>query len=135
MLMCSSRHSEFMALRYEKGVDLHMEFDQVCMKYEQLLSTEITISDDDYHTLIINFVPSEISSFIAQISAGMRPLSLMHMTSPTPNSETDETSLNLKLKLDPEMLMGMAVEEWECRQGHRKSNCYKHGTDSYIMQT
>ena len=131
MLMHSSLHSDFMALRYKKGADLRMEFDQVRMKYEQLLSTGITISDDDYRTLIINFVPLEISLFIAQISAGMRALSLMHMTtSPTPNSETDDTSLNPKLKLDPEMLIGMAVEEWECRQGHKKSNKQKEGQTS-----
>ena len=97
MLMCSSLHSDFMALHYEKGADLRMEFDWVCMKYEQLLSTGITISDDDYCTLIINFVPPEISSFIAQISAGMCTLSLMHMTtSPAPNSETNDTSLDQK---------------------------------------
>lgn len=59
------------------------------------------------------FVPLEISSFIAQISAGMCTLSLMYSTSPAPNSETDKTSLDSQLKLDPEMLMGMAVEEWE----------------------
>ena len=34
MLMCSSLHSEFMALRYEKGADLRMEFDRVRKKYE-----------------------------------------------------------------------------------------------------
>ena len=131
MLMCPSLHSDFMALRYEKGADLHMEFNWVRMKYEQLLSTGITVSEDDYCTLIINFVPPEISSFIAQISAGMRTLSLMHMTtSPAPNSETDDTSLNPKLKLDPEMLMGMAVKEWECRQGHKKSNKQKEGQTS-----
>ena len=131
MVMHSNLCSEFMAMQYEKGADLRMEFDRIWMKHEELLNAGITVSDDDYHTLIINFVPGEISSFIAQISAGMRALSLIQQTSsstqPTPSPNDNPAATDSNLKLDLEMLMQMAIEEWEHRQGNKKSNKGKDG--------
>jgi hypothetical protein len=57
MIMKSNLHSEFMAMRYVKGADLCTEFDHVRVKYETLINAEVPVSDDDYCTLIINFVP------------------------------------------------------------------------------
>ena len=136
MVMHSNLHSEFMAMRYKKGADLQMEFDCIRMKHKELLNAGITVSDDAYCMLIINFVPGEISSFIAQISAGMRALSLIQQmsssTQPIPSPNDNPAATNSNLKLDLEMLMQMAIKEWEHHQGNKKSNKGKDrqtGTD------
>ncbi|KAK2459806.1 hypothetical protein APHAL10511_008238 [Amanita phalloides] len=112
MLMKSNLHSEFMAMHYTKGANLREEFDHIHMKYEQLLNASITISDDDYHMLIINFVPAKISSFITQISANLKVLMSSQPVLAT-ISITSMTTLS-GVMLNTEMLMQMAVEEWEC---------------------
>jgi len=48
MIMRSNLHSDFMAMRYEKGADLHSEFDRVRVKYEVLMNAGVSVMDDDY---------------------------------------------------------------------------------------
>lgn len=103
MLMKANLHSEFMAMRCSKGANLREEFDRVRMKYEQLRNVGVPVSDDDYRTLVINFVPPELSSFLAQISANQKMLvqqilsRLPIPTSATSGDATTPTSLKLGL--------------------------------------
>ncbi|KIL54677.1 hypothetical protein M378DRAFT_92109, partial [Amanita muscaria Koide BX008] len=65
MAMRSHLHAEFMAMRYVKGTDLRKEFDRVLMKYEELVNANVVISTNEYRTLIYNFVPPELSSWLS----------------------------------------------------------------------
>jgi hypothetical protein len=122
MLMRSSLHSEFINMRYEEGADLHAQFDRIRMKYEELMNVGVSVSEQDYHSLVINFVPAKISAFLAHLSASMRALDKVHsrkykrmgLTSPT---GTTDASVD---DLDAEDLMQLAIEEWD-RHGIRKS--------------
>ena len=116
MIMKSNLHSEFMALRYQKGADLRLEFDRVRGKYEALMNAGVTVSPDDYRTLIINFVPSGISSFIAQVSANMKMLAMMSSKGTTgSSSESSDEKSSDPYALEPEQLMQAALEEWDRR--------------------
>ena len=86
--MRSDLHSEFKNMRYEKGADLREQFDMGCI----LSNDSIPVSDDDYRSLVINFVPTELPSFLG----------------------TD-------LALDAESLMKIAAEEWDRREAELKS--------------
>lgn len=63
-------------MRYEKGANLWTELGRVQLKYESLYKVRIEISQNDYRTLVINFLPSDLSSFVAQISANIKMLKL-----------------------------------------------------------
>ncbi|KAK2467948.1 hypothetical protein APHAL10511_000243 [Amanita phalloides] len=110
MLMHSSLHSEFMAMRYERGANLHSEFDRIRMKYELLVNAGIMVSEDDYRTLVINFLPSELSTFIAQLSAQMK---MMNICQGVSSSDTSSTSDTKSSDPDAEELMSFALEEWD----------------------
>ncbi|KAF8222309.1 hypothetical protein L208DRAFT_1080569, partial [Tricholoma matsutake] len=56
MLIHSNMHSKFMAMCYTPGTNLHAELDHVCVEYETLLNANVKVLDNDYHTLIINFL-------------------------------------------------------------------------------
>ncbi|KAF8224780.1 hypothetical protein L208DRAFT_1309226, partial [Tricholoma matsutake] len=58
MLVCSNMHLKFMTMRYMPGTNLHTELDHVRVKYETLLNADVTVTDNDYRTLMINFLPS-----------------------------------------------------------------------------
>ncbi|KAK2459856.1 hypothetical protein APHAL10511_008126 [Amanita phalloides] len=103
MLMKANLHMEFMAQCYMKGTNLWEEFDHVCMKYKQLLNADVAVSNDDYHTLVLNFVPGNLSTFLVQISANMKILALALSTT----AGTTSTIINAK------RLMQIAIEEWE----------------------
>jgi hypothetical protein len=60
----------------------------VCVKYKTLLNADVKISDNDYHTLIINFLPSHLASFVAQISANMKAIAMVHHASAAATSTT-----------------------------------------------
>lgn len=88
-----------------------MELDQVQLKYESLYSVGIEISQNNYWTLVINFLPSNLSSFIAQISANIKMMKLASGSSSiTPIGDKGDDPL-LPLA---EQLMQSAIEEWEC---------------------
>ncbi|KAF8726049.1 hypothetical protein AX14_008146 [Amanita brunnescens Koide BX004] len=98
--------------------NLHTEFR---VKYETLLNVRIKISDNDYRSLIINFLPPELSSFLSQMSVNMK-----HMMSSLVKSKLISLPAELKGKIptliiDPEDLMQAALEEWERREADKKS--------------
>ena len=72
MYMQSNLQQEFMSMRTQKGADLYSEFDKVHVKYKTLLNIGIEISDNDGCLLIINFVPLELSSVLAQMLMNMK---------------------------------------------------------------
>ena len=121
MHMQSNLHTEFMSLRYQKRNDLRLELDRIWVKYETLLNVRIKISDNDYRSLIINFLPPELSSFLSQMSVNMK-----HMMSSLVKSKLISLPAELKGKIptliiDPEDLMQAALEEWERREADKKS--------------
>ncbi|KAF8229548.1 hypothetical protein L208DRAFT_1286088, partial [Tricholoma matsutake] len=56
ILVHSNMHSKFMAMHYTPGTNLHAELDCVHVEYETLLNADVKVSDNNYHTLIINFL-------------------------------------------------------------------------------
>ena len=139
MLMKANLHSEFMAMRCTKGANLREEFNRVRMKYEQLRNADIPVSDDDYRTLVINFVPGELSSFLAQISANQKMLVqqiLSRLPVPTPPTSGDTTTPDFsEIGLDAESLMETACEEWERRDTYRRNHPKSAGSSSAQSQT
>jgi hypothetical protein len=129
MLMQSNLHAEFMSMCYEKGADLRSQFDTVRMQYETLLNVGIPVSDDGYRSLVVNFVPDNVSSFVAQISAGMKVWTLMDPSgSLSPSSTSGSSGSAIRWTLDAEALMQLAVEEWD-RQESSKGNKKLADTD------
>ncbi|KAF8235865.1 hypothetical protein L208DRAFT_1254587, partial [Tricholoma matsutake] len=56
MLVCSNMHSKFMAMHCTPGANLHAEMDHICIEYKTLLNADVAVTDNDYHTLVINFL-------------------------------------------------------------------------------
>ena len=112
ILMKANLHAEFMAMRYEKGADLRIEFDRVHMKYEMLLNVGIEITENDYQSLVLNFVPGEISGHLANVSAGFKAWTMFSTASESKAAEHI---------LDAEALMQFAIEEWDRRAPMRKA--------------
>jgi hypothetical protein len=120
-LMKSHLHSESMNMSYEKDGDLQTQFDRVRMQYVALLNVGVSVSKDDYRSLVINFVPDELSSFrLTQISASMKVLTMMRSSTGS-NAEGDDESKLAAFALDAESLMQMAMEEWDRREAEWKS--------------
>ena len=91
-------------MRYEKGADLRTEFSRIKMKYAALLNVGIKISEEDYSSLILNFVPGDIASHLVNVSAGMKAHAIV--------SATDKEK-EIELSLDAGTLMQFALEEWD----------------------
>ena len=104
ILMKANLCVEFMNMQYEKGADLWAEFSKVCMKYAALLNVGTKISNDNYSSLILNFVPRDIASHLANVSAGMKVHALV--------SSTDKEK-EIEVSLDAGSLMQFALEEWD----------------------
>ncbi|KAI1784625.1 hypothetical protein LXA43DRAFT_1066601 [Ganoderma leucocontextum] len=125
ILLCANLCTSFLNLQYKSGADLHAEFDRICVAYEELLNADVDISDAKYASLIINFVPSELSTFISQLSATAkitaRMQALSTAQSSTAASSTSSTTVlsGEKPILDAEMLMDITLEEWERRQADK----------------
>jgi hypothetical protein len=124
--MRSSLHSEFMHMGYEEGADLRAQFYRIRMEYEELMNAGASVSEQDYRSLVINFVLAKISAFLAHLSASMRALDQVHSRknkrlgiSP-PSTEAIGNSDPSVDDLDAEDLMQLAIGEWD-RQGIRKS--------------
>ena len=123
MLMRLNLHAEFMGMQYEKSMDLQAQFDKVCMKYVTLLNVSISISKEDYRSLVINFVPPEILTFLANISAGMKAYALMNPQAVVSGSESSSDKGKVRdMGLDAEALMQIAAEEWERREAEKKGH-------------
>jgi hypothetical protein len=120
MLMRMSLHSEFMAMWYEKGTDLWSQFDKIWVKYEVLMNTGVPVSDEDYCSLVINFVPAHISAFLAQLSAGMKVQNIVQSRKYTLSSPPENSDPSMD-DLDAEELMQLASEEWNRHEIEQKS--------------
>ena len=103
----------------QKGADLSSEFDRVCIKYETLLSVGIEISDNDYCSLIINFVPPELSSVLAQMSMNMKQVTTSLLKVKVILSVTKLKGKLPSLEVDPEDLMQATLEEWDRREADK----------------
>jgi len=116
MLVCSNMHSKFMTMCYAPGANLHTELDHVCVEYETLLNADIEISDNDYCTLIINFLPSHLASFVAQISANMKAIAMIQHTNAAAASTVPLPPIDPKLlEMSAEAMMLLALEEYDCK--------------------
>ncbi|PIL29341.1 hypothetical protein GSI_09392 [Ganoderma sinense ZZ0214-1] len=122
ILLRANLRTSFLNLRYKSGVDLHSEFDRVRVAYEELLNADVDISDAEYASLIINFVPSELSTFISQLSATakltarMQALSTAQSPAAVSSGSSSTVLSSEKPVLDAETLMELALEEWLRRQ-------------------
>jgi hypothetical protein len=112
ILMKANLRAEFTNMHYEKGADLRAEFSKVRMKYTALLNVSIKISDDDYSSLILNFIPGDIASHLANVSAGMKAHALVLAI----NKEKE-----IELSLDASTLMQFTLQEWDRQAPARKA--------------
>jgi len=116
MLVCSNMHSKFMAMHYASGANLHTALDCVCVKYETLLNANIKILDNNYHTLIINFLPSHLTFFITQISANTKAIAIIQHANAATASTAPLPPINPKLlEMSAEAMMLLALEEYNCK--------------------
>jgi hypothetical protein len=112
ILMKANLWAEFTNMHYEKGADLRAKFSKVHMKYAALLNVGIKISNDDYSSLILNFVPGDIASHLANVSAGMKAHALVSAI----NKEKE-----IELSLDASTLMQFTLKEWDRQAPARKA--------------
>jgi len=121
MLIHSNMHSKFMAMHYMSGANLHTELDHVCVKYETLLNADVAVTDNDYCTLVMNFLPSHLTSFVAQISANTKAITMVQHTASMASTMTPIGPLDPKLlEMSPKSMMTLALEEYDY-QADKKS--------------
>ena len=121
MYMQLNLHQEFMSMRSQKGADLCTELDRVCVKYKMLLNVGIEISDNNYHMLIINFIPPDISSVLAQMSLNMKQVTTSLIKAKVIRSVAELKGKLPNLMVEPEDMMQAALEEWDWREADKKS--------------
>jgi hypothetical protein len=122
MLVRSNMHSKFMAMHYTIGANLHAELDHVCIEYETLLNADVAVTDNDYRTLVINFLPSHLASFVAQISANTKAIAMVQHAASAASSTAPVAPLDPKLlEMSPESMMTLALEEYD-RQADKKTS-------------
>jgi len=91
MLKCSNMRADFMALSFTPGSNLHDEFSRVTTEYELRINLGVEISDEEYRSLIFNFVPIEIANHLSSVSASMKTLRLAQRLTQSPGSSTTTT--------------------------------------------
>jgi len=115
MLACSNMHSKFMAMHCTPGANLHADMDCIHIEYETLLNADVAVTDNDYHTLMINFLPPHLASFIAQISVNTKAIAMVQHTANMASTTSPIAPLNLKLlEMLPKSMMTLALEEYNC---------------------
>ncbi|TFY51058.1 hypothetical protein EVJ58_g10760 [Rhodofomes roseus] len=121
MLLRANLRTQFLNMRSTPGANLHSELDRLRMRYEELISHDIVVSEAEYASLIINFLPDELSTFVSQISATAK-LARRFQTSPIapllPDAQADVASEETPV-LDAEALMEIALEEWDRRHASK----------------
>jgi hypothetical protein len=101
-------------MRYAPGANLHTELDCVRVEYETLLNTDVEISDNDYCTLIINFLPSHLASFVAQISANTKAIAMVQHANAAAASTAPLPPIDPKLlEMSAEAMMLLALKEYD----------------------
>lgn len=104
-------------MRYASGTNLHAELDCVRVEYETLLNADVEVSDNDYRTLIINFLPSHFASFVAQISANTKAIALVQHAAAAAASTTPMAPIDPKLlEMSAESMMLLALEEYDRKE-------------------
>lgn len=133
ILLRSNLRTQFLNLRYTSGANLHTEFDRIRVKYEELANMDIAVSEAEYASLVINFLPGELASFISQISATAK-LARRFQTAPIASLLPEATEE--AVMLDAETLMEIALEEWDRRHGGKlKSKPKDTGVAASVMST
>jgi len=97
MLICSNMHSKFMAMCCTPGANLHAKIDHICIEYETLLNTDVAVTNNNYCTLTINFLPSHLTSFVAQISVNTKAIAMVQQAASVASTMTPIAPLNPKL--------------------------------------
>ncbi|PIL23016.1 hypothetical protein GSI_14323 [Ganoderma sinense ZZ0214-1] len=121
LLARTTLRADFMSMRAAPGADLHMEFDRVRAAYSELLNVGITISDGEYSSMLVSFLPSELSSFVSQLSATAKLAQRLNPTTATLAAGTGPAAGADKPIIAPDLLMELALEEWDRRQQDKKS--------------
>ncbi|CDO78107.1 hypothetical protein BN946_scf184638.g3 [Trametes cinnabarina] len=119
LLARSNMRRDFLNMRYEPGQDLRSELDRLQMAYENLLTYDVNISDTEYASVIINFLPDSLSAFISQLSAQMKlqaRLATANTTTPTPEA----VSTAERPVIEPDLMFELVIEEWEHRRDEKK---------------
>ncbi|KAI1784745.1 hypothetical protein LXA43DRAFT_1101050 [Ganoderma leucocontextum] len=100
---------------------LQQYVDRLRIAYETLIMLEVNISDAEYASTVIAFLPPHLSAFIAQLSAQTRAQTLMLPTTATPTAPADPD----KPPLDPEVMLTLVLEEWNRRQAQCQTSKVK----------
>ena len=133
LLHRTNLRAEFMALRCTAGADLHSEFNRVRAAHDELLNVGITITDGEYSSMLVTFLPSELSSFISQLSATAKLTQRLNpktaTTTPAATTTPDATAEE-QPAIAPDLLMELAIEEWDRRQLDKRAK--GKGKDSNV---
>ena len=68
--------------------------------------------------MIINFVPQQLSSFLAQISANVKIIAIAQGATDDDDDDDEDSSSYL---IDPETLIKIAIKEWERRASDKRA--------------
>jgi hypothetical protein len=113
--------SELMAMRAKGGTSLHTEFDRLCSAHDDCLAAGVTISEDEYRSIIINFCPPSLGSFISQVSANAKINSILMKVITSTSTSTlapipiTSTSTLAPISLDLELMISIILEEYDRR--------------------
>ncbi|PIL28794.1 transcription factor [Ganoderma sinense ZZ0214-1] len=123
LLYRTNLRADFMNMRATSGADLHAEFDRVRAAYDELLNVGITISNGEYSSMLVSFLPPELSAFISQLSATAKLSQRLNpvQTTATPAVTTGAAAGIDKPVITPDLLMELALDEWDRRQLDRKA--------------
>ncbi|KAJ2985203.1 hypothetical protein NUW54_g10228 [Trametes sanguinea] len=122
LLARSNLRRDFLNMRCDPSQDLHAELDRLQLAYENLLTYDVVISDTEYASVIINFLPDSLSAFISQLSAQMKLQSRLQTTTttatttPTPTTDSSDQAI-----ISPDLMIELVLEEWERRRDEKKS--------------
>ncbi|KZT74110.1 hypothetical protein DAEQUDRAFT_761556, partial [Daedalea quercina L-15889] len=125
MLLRANLRTQFLNMRYTPGANLHTELDRLRVKYEDLMTMDIIVSDAEYASLVINFLPDDLSTFISQISATAKLARRFQNAGITPLLADADVPAEEAPVLDAEALIEIALEEWDRRQGGRAAKAAK----------
>ncbi|OJT11681.1 Retrovirus-related Pol polyprotein from transposon TNT 1-94, partial [Trametes pubescens] len=114
LLARSNLRRDFLNMRYNSSQDLHSEIERLQLAYENLLTYDVTISDTEYASVIINFLPDSLSAFISQLSAQMKLHSRLMPTT------ADDASSADKPAIEPDFMIELVLEEWDRRHDEKK---------------
>lgn len=113
LLLRANLCTQFLTMRATTGANLHTKLDHVRVKYEELLTNDITVSEAEYAALIINFLPDDMSTFVSQVSATAKLAHGFQTSSPALADSDMPTEEAPAIKATT--LMEIALEEWDRR--------------------